>query len=475
MKKYLLTMFIALLFGASQVFAITGNGTVGDPFIISDEDDLLDFMNETTAQNQGYWVAGTYTELAADLDMSSYNSTTTPSTDPIGTNSSSSYKGNFDGKGHVIRNLDIDLSITNYVGLFGYTDGANISNLGVEDASIMGNYIVGIFCGYNNNYSTISNCYATGSATGNGSNVGGFCGRNENNSTISDCYATGTADGKNYVGGFCGLNLDGTISDCYATGSATGTGDQVGGFCGYNNNSTISNCYATGIADGTSNVGGFCGYNNFYSTIENCYAIGSASGTLYVGGFCGKNESSTIENCYSAGSVTGSGSYVGGFCGRNYTSGYNYINSTISNCYATGSADGDDYVGGFCGYNGFNSSTISYCYSIGEPSGSNYVGGFVGEAYGGYTCCYWNTETSGTSDGWGSGFPTGITGLDNSGFADQSIFETCGFDFAGGTWIMTNKGPVLSAFVIPTLTEWAVIIFIGLLAGVGSVFVWRRA
>jgi hypothetical protein len=32
----------------------------------------------------------------------------------------------------------------------------------------------------------------------------------------------------------------------------------------------------------------------------------------------------------------------------------------------------------------------------------------------------------------------------------------------------------LDSIIVPTLSEWAVIIFIGLLAGVGGWFVWRR-
>ncbi len=40
--------------------------------------------------------------------------------------------------------------------------------------------------------------------------------------------------------------------------------------------------------------------------------------------------------------------------------------------------------------------------------------------------------------------------------------------------MMAGGRPVLTSLTIPTLTEWAVIIFIGLLAGVGGWFMWRR-
>ena len=114
---------------------------------------------------------------------------------------------------------------------------------------------------------TISACYATGDATGTGSDVGGLVGYNE--STISACYATGDATGTGNVGGLVGSN-ESTISACYATGDATGTGDNVGGLVGQNNSGTISACYATGDATGTGNVGGLVGFN-FFATVTNSY------------------------------------------------------------------------------------------------------------------------------------------------------------------------------------------------------------
>ncbi len=250
MKKYLLTIFFVLLFGASQIFSMTGTGPASDPYVIENEGDLLTIMNP--ANSATYWATGVYIELGRDLDMS-----TVTGEIPIGTSYSNTYQGNFDGKGHVIRNLDIDLSTTDYVGLFGYTYGATISNLGVEDASIKGDNQVGIFCG-NNNVSTISDCYATGSVTGSGNNVGGFCGLNY--FTISNCYATGNATGSSSVGAFCGCNNGGSISNCYSTGNASGS-SIVGGFCG-RNISTISYCYSIGEPTCTGsncNEGGFVG------------------------------------------------------------------------------------------------------------------------------------------------------------------------------------------------------------------------
>jgi hypothetical protein len=225
MKKTLLA-FIMLCFAAGNLFAsITGSGTQADPFIISEPADLVSFMDETTAQAQGYWVAGTYTELAADLDMG-----TVTEEKPIG-NSTNKFLGHFDGKGYVISNITITARSSNYQGLFGYIGtGATVSNLGVEDANVNGK-----------------------------NHVGGFVG--DNSGTITYCYATGNASGQTLVGGFVGNN-SGTIEYCYATGNATGLG--AGGFVG-NNSGTIENCYSIGVpyAGGGSGVqGGFVGADN---------------------------------------------------------------------------------------------------------------------------------------------------------------------------------------------------------------------
>ena len=127
----------------------------------------------------------------------------------------------------------------------------------------------------------------------------------QNDGTISACYATGNATGTGTnVGGLVGQN-DGTISACYATGDATGTGDNVGGLVG-ENQSTISACYATGNATGAAdNVGGLAGRVGSESKIRACYATGNATGIGdNVGGLVGNNFGSTVTNSYFDSSVS---------------------------------------------------------------------------------------------------------------------------------------------------------------------------
>jgi hypothetical protein len=209
-----------------------------------------------------------------------------------------------------------------------------------------------------------------------------------------------------------------------------------GVFCGVNAGN-ISYCSCSGEVHGDWHIGGFCGLNS--GIISLCYSNCLVSGNDRTGGFCGTNDQGTISNCYCLGQVSSTGSNTGGFVG------YNYNGASISYCYSLCSTTGNSVFGGFCG--------------------------FVENAT--FECCYWGFEGAdpGLMDTGSNGDIPNIKELNPSDFAYQSSFSCFDFDH---TWMMAGGRPVLTELTIPTLTEWAVIIFIGLLAGVGGWFVWRR-
>ena len=266
---------------AQTAVAPSGTGTSGDAYQITTLNNLY-----WVTQNSGSW--GAYFEQTADIDASTSSGWDGGSGFlPIGS-SGTNFSGNYDGQGYAIDGLTINRSSTFGVGLFGYTDGATISNLGVTNANITGNGYVGGFVGYAEN-STISDCYSTGAVTGNSFGVGGFVGINDGTSTISTCYSTCSASssGNQQVGGFVGRNrfyADGsTIQNCYARGAADSDGTLYGGgFAGINNSGgTIINCYSTGTVDATDGGGnpnevGFSGGNN--DTITDCFWDTQTSG-----------------------------------------------------------------------------------------------------------------------------------------------------------------------------------------------------
>jgi len=325
---------------------------------------------------------------------------------PIG-NSSTAFSGTFDGLGHTISNLKINLPSQDYVGLFGQTNsGAVIQNLGLVGGSVIG-----------------------------GNGVGGLVG--VNTGTISNSFATGSVSAGNYVGGLVGHNY-GTISNSYATGSVS-AGNYVGGLVGANNG-TIRNSYATGSDRGGSYVGGLVGLN--YGEITNSYATGSVdSGGDRAGGLVGHDQGGVINNSYATGSVRSDGK-TGGLVG--------WSNGTfITNSYATGSVSGPE-AGGLVGQN--NSGTISNSYATGSVSAGNYVGGLVGFNLGGtISNSYWNTTNNPSMDpvlgGVGSGIATGATGLSSVQMQNAANFG--GFNFtstlgaSGNNWVIVNADGTL--------------------------------
>jgi hypothetical protein len=245
-----------------------------------------------------------------------------------------------------------------------------------------------------------------------------------------------------------------TISNCSAKGNVYGS-DCAGGFVDFNGiNYTFDQVDQSSVSDIIPLQSNF-DFN--YLTITECFSTGSVSGYWEVGGFCGGNYAGTITNCYSTGNATGIDEpEIGGQGDESFLEG--------------------TYVGGFCGFSEENS--IDYCFSTGNASGGDATGGFLGcNSSSSFTCCYWNTTNNFGLDGVGEGSnshtDSEIVGLTSSQMGQASNF-TCLIENNPSVWFMTDGGPILNGTTLPTLTEWAVILFIGLLAGVGGWFVWRR-
>ena len=141
----------------------------------------------------------------------------------------------------------------------------------------------------------------------------------------------------------------------------------------------------------------------------------SPGGQVWAGGLVGQNGyGGLIEESFATGLITGSGqeSSIGGVVGIN--SGDGSETGTIINSYATGDVHGHKQttVGGVAGYNP-GSSIIDTTYSTGAVKGqeAGYIGGFAGANESTIVNSYWDTTTSGTTQGVGSGNDTGVTGL----------------------------------------------------------------
>ena len=119
--------------------------------------------------------------LTNDIDMTGVKWT------PIGTKEKA-FKGEFDGQGHVITNLNVNDPSLEYAGLFGYvskfSNPATIKNLGVFGEFSGGEYVGGI-AGYSEN-SEITNCFFIGTVSG--TNTNGIANEDTIGDTVKNCY-----------------------------------------------------------------------------------------------------------------------------------------------------------------------------------------------------------------------------------------------------------------------------------------------
>lgn len=223
-----------------------GSGIEADPYKISTIADWQELIATQADWSQDFI-------LLNDIDLSGVSVT------PVGS-FSAWFTGVFEGNGHIIHNLEINLPTSSSVGLFGFLGyGGQIRNIGVNNVSLAGEQ-----------------------------GVAGLCGSNYEGS-ISNSFVTGSVTGNTEVGGLCGSNLFGTIIGCYAAVSLKGGSSWLGGLCGYNNYGSISSCYGMGSVsggDGSDYLGGLCGYNN-YGSINRCFAAGSVFGENHLGGLVG--------------------------------------------------------------------------------------------------------------------------------------------------------------------------------------------
>lgn len=258
-----------------------GTGTQADPYQISNGEELA-YLSAQVASGNAF--AGKHVTLAANLDMGNVAFT------PIGSDARR-FAGSFDGAYHTIDNLLVSQT-TDYAGLFGCLDtGATVRRLTVR-GSISGRGYVGGIAGQADS-ATIEACANYATVTGTSRNVGGIVGRlngkSAARSTVLRCANFGTISNgtNNFSAGIVGTAYYTTLSECYNVGSATG--NRVGGILGQtDSNTTVTSCYNAGAitlaAAGNYNyAGSLIGYNDGGS-VSNCYyltgmqAIGRGSG-----------------------------------------------------------------------------------------------------------------------------------------------------------------------------------------------------
>jgi len=228
-----------------------GDGSEEYPYLIETVEHLVALRTFVHIVGNGPLTSGKYYKVMNDLDLIDH--TSGAGWAPIGfQGTTTSFQGFFDGNGKIVRNLKIN-STQNHVGLFGYTSGASIKNLGVEDCDIVTtNQYAGAIVGSLFGNPGMSGCYVKGGSISS-QFAGGLAGQ-ASGSSITDCYTEISVRGTMRAGGLLGQSATSTITRCYALGKASASSFYPGGLLGLLQSGTLSNSVAAN--DSVISVGG---------------------------------------------------------------------------------------------------------------------------------------------------------------------------------------------------------------------------
>ncbi|HEY4161046.1 MAG TPA: choice-of-anchor U domain-containing protein [Candidatus Saccharimonadales bacterium] len=365
-----------------------GDGSADAPYQITDCERLQDLNQDLSA----HYV------LTHDIDC-----TDTPNWNsgqgfsPIGNDNDGPFTGTFDGAGYTIDGLteiraddDVSTNFGNdpadnqeYIGLFGKTDNATITNANLTSAMIKGYQYVGGLVGYMNGGSI-----ADSSVNTNISQPDGDC--------TTHPYCVWARYGW-YGGGLVGWMDGGQISDSQTGGPVKGSGHVIGGLVGdMEDGAKLTDSSSSSPADGGENIGGAVGEANS-STLQNVSTSGDILATLVdedvkfgenAGGLIGSGGGDTVSHSQAGGSVHADSFSAGGLFGS-------LSSSNITDSYATGDVYSGDSGGGLIGTSSGN--TVARVYASGAVDGSDDLGGLIG-----------NTDSDQISDSFATGAVTSV-------------------------------------------------------------------
>jgi glucan-binding YG repeat protein len=401
-KMYLATVAAALLIG-QNLFTDIGSARAAGPdeaayeqlsevpegyigiYTVEDLDKVRNNLNNkyilmknidlSTATDEG----GTYFNSGAGWE-------------PIGSEAAP-FTGIFDGNGHSIKGMKMNLVSTDqvvYAGLFGYVKNATVQNVELVESIIEADnqsavpdssdaYAGGVI-GYADNV-VLTNVSNSGNVTAFSllkSYAGGIIGFVDTDynktSTITDVHNSGEINAKTTTGGIAGkitrTNVTGATNQGSMNASLKGN-KNAGGIVGDASQSTITDSLNEGSIHFTNDGGGIAAYIHYTSinTSVNKGKVISQNDSSDGGGITGKSWSnSTISSSYNTGDVKAA-TTAGGI------SGDLSYNSIISKSYNAGDLSAH-YAGGIAGW--LSNASIKDSFNIGRAYGGYDSGGIVG-------------------------------------------------------------------------------------------------
>ncbi len=337
---------------------LSGSGTVEDPYIIEDADDLWTFANMLRGSTSHLSDCAKIADGVTMIDVSDEMWQGIPSnmTMPDG------YRGTFDGNGATIK-LTMAISGGYQVGFFNTLDAGGVIKNVTIDGTVSGNY-----------------------------DVGGVCGRN--GGTIIDCNNKADVSGKNdRVGGIAGSCMDGGKLIAFKTMSNSGqieAGSRVGGIVGYCSKASIEGdgeLLNTGMVHSRDvYAGGIIGKAETKTSVKIAGAAKNTAdinGPGYAGGIIGQMTSSDLlqiqaGSILNAGSIYCSGEHAGGIVGA--YDGNIEITAATGDIQNTGYVQGTKCIGGFVGATYMGTITAAgNMINTGEVNANDiYIGGIIG-------------------------------------------------------------------------------------------------
>ena len=391
----------------------SGKGTEEDPYQVDSASDLAYFAYKTQILGEQCY---DHIVLTRDIDLAGYDWM------PIGTGRNvvsgvqAYFRGVFDGQGHTISNLNINVEgeqELNEYGLFGLIDvDAVLKNFTITSGEVNGNERVGGVVGWVwsasvenvTNYANVNGSKSVGGIIGKyhsweddfvrecqnygtitGTNyTAGIVGGGDDSSgmqNIVDCVNYGTIKGASFTGGIVGNIVKVKMSGCVNYGSISGQ-DRVGGIAGrVNNNSVVSELVNYGDVTGWTHVAGILGGAAYADSATSCFNLGNIKGESHIGGVIGYlYDGITLTNSANFGNITGTNTEVGGLIGLVESSSAGAVirnNGSEGSLVGTGATN----VGGLIGRAG-GTNVIENNYANMTTTNNTFIGaGSVNGAY----------------------------------------------------------------------------------------------
>ena len=463
-----------------------GLGTEESPYLINSAQQLA---NLAWYVNNGTTYEGVCFALTADIDLNpgfTFNADGTVDGDgqpqawvPVGYdwNHGIRFKGKFDGRGHTVRGLYLDLAYQ-CNGLFGAAEDSEIRSLNVTASGAYGDesstacYCVGLVVGRLDN-GLIAGC-----------NSDGFVSRDMTVGVSSASPSYTLAGGiAGYLWGTASVTGCGNSATVQCTSIENGNVESitcVGGIVGYYGGSAkpvISDCSNSGVIYGSGISGGIVGYiPSNEGVVANLSNANAVYGVLASGGIIGDGSLAGISGCGNSGRISleegnlGVAACVGGIAGRlnmygemsecvnrgivDFTNvelvspkggglvGEFISSSPVAGCGNEGVILGCNCLGGLFGYSASSDAVFEDCYNsglvrtfdVGDESYGGNVGGLIGRGSVGrlVRCC--NVGKISGGDGYlSSGIASADVRLMDGCYNLGDVFGCCSYGLVSGT------------------------------------------